>query len=122
MSRPDREYADVETQFRNAEKALRKLISSSEVLQHVDAMSTAFSWHAVENRELQTRQGHMEAELHSTDRQQETQLAKMRSAAAARAQIAAKIMTEIKAMIPAALAQAKKGKPALLRLILRSTR
>lgn len=122
MSEPGREYHNVETQFREAEKEIRKLISGSEVLQHIQAMSAAFNWHASENRELQTRIGELERELHGQDRQQDAQLAKIRAAAAARAEIAAKIMAEMKAMVPAALAQAKKGKPALLRLILRSTR
>ena len=46
----------------------------------------------------------------------------IRAAAARRAAIQTKIISELQKMLPAATQQARKGKPALLRMILRATK
>lgn len=130
MSKANREYADVESQFQQAEKELRKLCSArleagiplTEALQQIEAMSTAFAWHSVENREQQTRIGHLETRLHDAQARTDKGIEALRAAAELRASVQKQIMAEMKALTPKAIQQARQGKPALLRLILRSTR
>ena len=85
-------------------------------------MSRAFTWHSRACRDDAARIGQLESELHSNDRREQVQLAAIRKAAALRASIQEKIMREMKALTPKAIAQARAGKPALLRMILRATR
>jgi hypothetical protein len=85
-------------------------------------MCKAMTWFSREYRELSQYASQMERRLESADHQADASVATIREAAAQRATIAAKAIRELKKLLPTALSQAKKGKPALLRMILRATK
>ena len=65
---------------------------------------------------------HMQSQAHSFDRRADIARNEIAKAALARAQIASRAIAELKKLLPPAIAQAQKGKPALLRMILRASR
>jgi hypothetical protein len=127
-----REYSDTEREFHDAENRLGdRLVEflgvKRDILKRADdpdlrTLSRCFAEHAIENRNLSKRNRQLENELHSEDARTERATAKIARAAGARANIAAQAVAALAEMLPAAKAQAKKGKPALLRMILRATR
>jgi hypothetical protein len=119
---PERNYAEIEARADAALAAIRKLTTDPEILRHAEAMEASVSNHARENREQDTRIRQLERQLHTSDRSVEKGLEKIRRAAAARAEIAESAVTALRELLPEAKAQAKKGKPALLRMILRASR
>jgi len=85
-------------------------------------MSAAFSEHAVAIRELDQENRHLTSRAEARSAQAERGLQKLRRAADARAEIASAATAALKGLLPEAKRQAKKGKPALLRMILRASR
>jgi hypothetical protein len=77
---------------------------------------------ARELNEAELRVDHLERQARGLDRVADRAAAAIRKAAAIRAGIAAQAIAELAALLPEAKAQAKKGKPALLRMILRATK
>ena len=118
----ERQPADVEKEFKDAEKDLLKMISATEAVAHVRTMSRCFSEHAVAIREDADTIRHMQSDLHSADHQSAKAVAAIREAAAIRAKIAKEAIAALAGMLPEAKRQAKKGKPALLRMILRASK
>ena len=122
------DYADIEHDYHEAEKRLIERLGIKRTSfghiddEHLREMSKAFSKHAMENRRLLVQNGNLQRQLHGAEHGEDKQLAQIRAAAAARAEIAATAMREFKKLLPTAIAQAKKGKPALLRMILRASR
>ena len=117
-----RTCADIETEFDGHEAALAKTLEIHEQREHLKAMRKAFGEHSINNRDLIARVRRLESELHRGDRRAELARNEIVKAAGARAAIAAAAIRELAALLPAAKAQAQKGKPALLRMILRATK
>ena len=131
-STEDRTYCQIETDFHEAEKRLgerlvEQLGVKRDALRRADdpdlrMMANCFAEHAITNRELGKRNSELEDQLHGSESRSELAKAQIARAAAARASIARAAIRELQKLMPAAIAQAKKGKPALLRMILRATR
>jgi len=132
MAKEKRPYSDTEREFYEAEKRLgdrliEKLAAKRDTFGRADdpdllQMSKCFSEHATENRDLIQRNGHLQRAQHSLDGRAARAAAQIARAASARAKIAAEAVSALQSLLPAAKAQAKKGKPALLRMILRASR
>jgi hypothetical protein len=97
-------------------------ITDAEKTQDTAMLRKLVSDCALELDEAEKRISHLERELHSEDRRAEFAKTQLAKAAAARARIASQAVAALRELVPQAKAQAKKGKPALLRMILRATR
>ena len=103
-------------------RSWHQFITDADNTEDVKALRLLVAAAARELFEAEETIRHMESRNRSAEGVAERAQQQIRKAAAARAAIAAQLMAEMKKMVPAALAQAKKGKPALLRMILRSTK
>jgi len=115
--------SETESEFQSAEHELRSLnAAQTHALELIQRMSAAFSEHAVAIRELDQENRHLTSRAEARSAQAERGLEKIRRAATARADIAASAVAALRDLLPTAKTQAKKGKPALLRMILRASR
>jgi hypothetical protein len=118
----DRELTDIEREHAIAEKEALRLTEATAAAPQVHAMAKCFTELQRMIREQATEARRIESKLHQLESGAGAAASKIAAAAEARARIATEAVAALAKLLPAAKAQARKGKPALLRLILRASR